>query len=334
MFKYKRREYYNIKFPLTNGRKAVVVSEPGPSSVLKYSDVPTPKVKVGWSLVKVKGFGINHSEIFTREGKSPSVEFPRILGIEVVGEVFESTTSNLSIGQKVMSFMGEMGRAYDGSYAEYVLLPNDQIYPIQSKLSWDKLAAIPETFYTAYGSLVGLRIKDNDELLIRAGTSGVGVAAAKLAKAMGKIIVSSTTRDLSKTGLLKRIGVDKVIFDKNGTLQTESKFDKILDLMGPRTVSDSLTMLKKFGIVSSTGQLGEIWTLNDFDPIMKIPNNCYLTSFYSGQIDKQLLQDLLDLIEIKRIDVAPTKIYKLSEVQRAHDFLESKNSFGKAVVIV
>ena len=109
--------------------KAVVVSEAGGPEVLRYCDVPTPVARPGWSLIKVRGAGVNHSEIFTREGKSPSVGFPRILGIECVGEVAESTTPALTAGQKVVSIMGEMGRAFDGSYAEYVLLPNEQIYP-------------------------------------------------------------------------------------------------------------------------------------------------------------------------------------------------------------
>lgn len=104
--------------------KAIVIHEPGGPEQLKYEDVPKPAVKPGWSLVKVKAFGINHSEVFTRQGLSPSVHFPRILGIECVGEIVESTDQKLSVGQKVVSLMGEMGRDFDGSYAEYVLLPN------------------------------------------------------------------------------------------------------------------------------------------------------------------------------------------------------------------
>ena len=72
---------------------AVRVSEPGGPEVLEYVEVPRPVVREGWSLVQVYGFGINHSEVFTREGKSPSVKFPRILGIECVGVVAESSDS-------------------------------------------------------------------------------------------------------------------------------------------------------------------------------------------------------------------------------------------------
>ena len=158
--------------------KAVVIYEAGGPEKLIYTEVPTPKVKEGWSLVKVKGFGINHSEIFT------SVKFPRILGIECVGLIEESTEAQrLPVGAKVISIMGEMGRAFDGGYAEYALLPNEQIYPVETNLSWEELAVVPETYYTAYGSILNLRIDENDSILVRGATSGVGVACAKLLRA-------------------------------------------------------------------------------------------------------------------------------------------------------
>ncbi|AKP66255.1 zinc-binding dehydrogenase [Companilactobacillus ginsenosidimutans] len=316
--------------------KAVVVTNPGGPEVLEYKDVPTPEVKPGWSLVKVKGFGINHSEIFTRKGDSPSVKFPRILGIECVGEIAESTDSeHLPKGQAVMSLMGEMGRAFDGGYAEYTLLPNEQIYPINSNLSWKDLAAIPETYYTAYGALTGLKLTQGDSLLIRGGTSGVGVAATKLAKAIDRDIhVTGTTRNLGKTDLMKSKGYDDVVEDKNGSIQTDLQFDKILDLIGPQALRDSMSMLAVNGILSSTGELGGEWTVPDFDPITDIPTGRYLTSFLSGDVKLSWLQDMLNIIEDKHVDVTPTKVYKLSEVDAAHAYLESGQSIGKVVVLV
>lgn len=155
--------------------KAVVVHEAGGPGKLVHQEVPLPEIREDWSLVKVMGFGINHSEIFTREGKSPSVTFPRILGIECVGIVERtSDEEKLPFGQKVVSIMGEMGRVFDGSYAEYVLLPNEQIYPVRTVLPWSQLAAIPETYFTAFGSMKNLRIQASDQILIRGATSAVG----------------------------------------------------------------------------------------------------------------------------------------------------------------
>lgn len=154
--------------------KAVVVYEAGGVEQLVYQEVAKPKLKEGWSLVKVMGFGINRSEIFTRKGYSPSVDFPRILGIECVGLIEDSQV--FERGTKVISIMGEMGRAFDGSYAEYVLLPNEQIYPINSQLPWSTLAAIPETYYTAYGCLDNLNLVATDCVLVRGASSAAGIA--------------------------------------------------------------------------------------------------------------------------------------------------------------
>ncbi|MFC6261401.1 zinc-binding dehydrogenase [Levilactobacillus fujinensis] len=314
--------------------QAVVVRHPGGPEVLETVAVLKPTVKTGWTLIQVKGRGINHSEIFTRQGESPSVKFPRILGIEAVGIIADTTDEQrLPVGQTVVTFMGEMGRAYDGGYAEYVLVPNGQIFPVTTRLSWAELAAVPETYYTAYGALLGLRLAAGQQLLIRGGTSGVGVAASKLAHAMANVTVSATTRDVTKTSQLAAVGVDKIIQEEGNQLATAVKFDRILDLIGPATVPDSLQRLNPGGIVSSTGQLGGQWTLPEFEPISEIPNDCYLTSFYSGDVDGQRLQDLLQVITAHEIDVRPVKTYLLSEMQAAHAYLEGQHSFGKVVVL-
>lgn len=205
--------------------KAVVVRKPGGPEVLEYTDVPTPTVKPGWSLVKVKGFGINHSEVFTRKGLSPSVHFPRILGIECVGIIADSTDpARLPVGQKVISIMGEMGRDFDGSYAEYTLLPNKQIYPVSTDLDWATLATLPETYYTAFGSLLNLEIEPTDSVLVRGGSSGVGIAFEKLIKAQyPQVKVTGTTRRSDKLDALLGQGYDQIILDQDGHLQTTEK---------------------------------------------------------------------------------------------------------------
>lgn len=315
--------------------KAVVIHEAGGPEKLVYEEVPRPAVKPGWSLVKIKGFGINHSEIFTRKGLSPTVKFPRILGIECVGVIAETTDpQRLPVGQKVISIMGEMGREFDGSYAEYALLPNKQIYPINTILDWASLAAVPETYYTAFGSLLNLKIDANDTVLVRGGTSGVGIAFLKLIKAQyPKIKVAGTSRNLDKALAMKKVGYDEVIIDDNGELQTSQKFDKILELIGPKTVKNSFKHTNDGGIVCSTGELGNEWYLNHFDPIMDIAPNSYLTSFYSDNVDQGKIDEMLDYIEKYQVDVQPEKVFDLAHVADAHRYLEGKNSFGKVVVV-
>lgn len=312
--------------------KAIVIYEPGGPENLIYTDVPTPKVKAGWSLVKIRGFGINHSEIFTRKGQSPSVKFPRILGIECVGTIEESEV--FPKGQQVISIMGEMGRAFDGGYAEYTLLPNHQIYAVETDLPLETLAAFPETYYTAYGSMLNLKITEGDSILVRGATSGVGVAFMKLIKAKyPNIRVTGTSRKETKVQRLLDEGFDQVIIDKENTLQTDQKFDKVLDLIGPAALRDTFTHMKEGSIVCCTGLLGGIWTLDDFDPLEDMPPDSYLTSFHSGNISSMKMQRIIDYIKEYHVEIQAEKVFTLPEVAKAHEYLESADSFGKVVVL-
>lgn len=133
--------------------KAVVLERACKPEELKIKEVPIPKVKPGWVLVKIKAFGINRSEMFTRQGHSLSVKFPRIIGIECIGQIEDPSDSTFQKGERVASLMGGLGREFDGSYAEYVLIPSKQVYSIPIEMKWTELAAIPEMYYTAYASL-------------------------------------------------------------------------------------------------------------------------------------------------------------------------------------
>ena len=314
--------------------KAVKIYQAGGPEQLIYQDVPTPDIKEGWSLVKIKGFGINHSEIFTREGKSPSVQFPRILGIECVGEVVQSSTPALAVGQKVVSIMGEMGRAFDGSYAEYVLLPNEQIYPVHTDLDWTTLAAIPETYYTAFGSLQQLRIAPQDRVLVRGAGSGVGIAFARLLKTQfPHVVLHGSTRNPAKATRLQAVGFDGVITEADGKLQTDQRYDKILELVGTATLRDSFSHINEHGIVCNTGQLGNVWGVDDFDSIVELKNNSYLTAFYSGNVSQAKLDAVFDYIRQFNVKILIERVFTLEQVPEAHRFLQSADGFGKVVVV-
>lgn len=315
--------------------KAIVIYEAGGPEKLIYTDVPTPKVKPGWSLVRVMGRGVNHSEIFTRDGQSPSVKFPRILGIECVGVIAGTTDpERLPEGRKVISIMGEMGRAFDGGYAEYALLPNDQIYPVDTDLPWEILAAVPETYYTAFGSMKNLRIRGDERILVRGGTSGVGIAFLRLVKAgFPDAVVTGTTRKADKRQQLLDAGFDEVIVDSDNVLQTEERYDRVLDLIGPAALRDTFAHTAPEGIICVTGLLGGKWTLDDFDPLEDMPADAYLTAFHSGNANEAKLQEMLDFVKTYSVDVKPEKVFQLSEMRKAHEYLGSSRSFGKVVVM-
>ncbi|MFC2310703.1 MAG: alcohol dehydrogenase catalytic domain-containing protein [Selenomonas noxia] len=316
--------------------KAVVVYKPGGPEQLVYTDVPRPALKAGWSLVRVRAFGVNHSEIFTRQGLSPSVSFPRILGIECVGTVEETTDAvRLPAGQRVVSLMGEMGRAFDGGYAEYVLLPNEQIYPVQSELPWEILAAISETYYTAFGSLKNLRIEDGYTVLVRGGASGVGIAFLRLMRAQfpHMYIVGSTRRAEQRTRMLAA-GYSDVVIEEDGILRTDERYDRILELVGPAIMKDSMKHLVRGGILCNTGLLGGKWDLEGFEPIGDLAEDAYLTSFYSGNVREEHLSELFAYIRQYKVPVRPERVFTLSDTAEAHRWLEGRDGFGKAVVLV
>ena len=107
--------------------KAAVIREPGAPEVLVIEELPVPKPAPGWILIRVKAFGLNQSELFTRQGHSPTVRFPRVLGIEAVGVVEDAPSGEFNTGDTVATAMGGMERAFDGSYAEYTSVPANQI---------------------------------------------------------------------------------------------------------------------------------------------------------------------------------------------------------------
>ncbi|MDE6379958.1 MAG: alcohol dehydrogenase catalytic domain-containing protein, partial [Muribaculaceae bacterium] len=145
--------------------KAVVLTEPCGAEEMKLNEIPMPEARPGWVLIKVRAFGINHSEVLLRqfEVAQPYIHNPIVPGIECVGEIIDPSDSGFRKGQRVMALMGGMGRSFNGSYAEYALLPSGIVFAVDSDLDWNELAAIPETFYTAYGSLIiSLQISKED----------------------------------------------------------------------------------------------------------------------------------------------------------------------------
>jgi NADPH:quinone reductase-like Zn-dependent oxidoreductase len=180
--------------------RAVVAERPDGPDGLVMREVPRPEPRPGWALVRVEAFGLNRSEYKTLKGYAgDAVTFPRILGIELVGvvEAVHGDAPAVPPGETVAALMGEMGRAFDGGYAEYALVPEHQLITLDTTLPWDVLGALPETFVTAAGSLEHLDLEEGETLLLRGATSSVGVACLQLARAAG-VRVIATTRSEAK----------------------------------------------------------------------------------------------------------------------------------------
>ncbi len=240
--------------------KAVLIDKPIKGADVELSEVSIPQVQPGWVLVKVKAFGMNHSEEILREFEIENdyIKKPIIPGIECVGEIVDPSDSGLAKGQKVAALMGGMGRSFNGSYAEYALLPVSHVLPVESNLTWEEMAAIPETYFTAWGSLFQcLRLQPEDTLLIRGATCALGYAAVQLAKALGCKVIGTTHRE-SKMQRLKDAGCDECLLDDRSLRGRVHGVNKALELIGIKTVQDTMMGVEQGGIVCNTGVLARL----------------------------------------------------------------------------
>jgi NADPH2:quinone reductase len=320
--------------------RAAVLDGPGAPSAFQIRDLPIPVPKAGEVLIRVRAAGLNRSELMTRLGLAEGVTFPRVLGIEATGTVASAPGGELAAGQQVATMMGGMGRTFDGGYAEYTCVPASQVIPFHSELDWATLGAVPEMLQTAYGSLtIGLAVAPGQTLLIRGGTSSVGMAAAVLAKNRG-LTVLSTTRRPERAPVLEAIGVDHVVID-DGEIAAKvraivpSGVATALELVGAGSLPDTLRATALHGVVCFAGILSNDWIVERFYPIGYIPNGVRLTA-YGGEaadLPQEVLQDFLDAVAAGRLRVPLHASYPLDEIATAHAEMEAGNATGKLVVL-
>ncbi|MGN8244748.1 alcohol dehydrogenase catalytic domain-containing protein [Cellulomonas soli] len=321
--------------------RAVVLDGPGGPDALQLRTVPLPRPAPGQVLVRVHAFGLNRSELHFRRGQATSGSFPRIPGIEAAGVVEHAPGGELAPGTQVMAMMGGMGRTIDGGYAEHVVVPVTQLVPFTSDLPWHVLGAVPEMLQTAHGSLsVGLRTEPGQSLLVRGGTSSVGLALAVLGRLQG-LTVLSTTRSPARRALLEAHGVDHALVD-DGELATQVRrivpggVDGAVELVGVDTLRDTLRSVRPGGTVCFTGMLSDRWTIPEFYPMDWLPNGVRLTA-YSGEasdLPAPVLQGFLDAVADARARVPVGRVYRLDDIVQAHRDMEAGTVGGKGVVVL
>lgn len=318
---------------------AAVVHEPGGPEVMMIEELPVPEPRPGWVLIRVRAFGLNRSELITRAGGSgDAVRFPRVLGIECVGEVAEAPDADLASGQTIVAVMGGMGRDYDGGYAQYTLVPVSQAIPVETSLAWPHLGAIPESFGTAWGSLDELGLESGHSLLIRGGSSSVGMAAITIARDRG-VSVIATTRQQDKRTVLEAAGAEHVVIDDGeaGARVREiapDGVDGLLELVGPRTIRDSLKAVAAGGSACISGFLELDWNV---EPARAEAERLgvRLTGFSSGTINvdgyRGIYQDVVNRVEDGRYRDILDRTFPLAKIADAHRYMEENRAAGKVV---
>ncbi len=288
----------------------------------------------------MEAFGLNRSELHFRQGLASSGTFPRVPGIEATGVVAAAPGAEFAPGTQVVTMMGGMGRAFDGGYAEYVRVPAAQVTPFSSDLPWEQLGAVPEMMQTAYGSLtVGLQATPGQSLLIRGGTSSIGLALAVLAKREGMTVYATTRREQARAQL-KSVGVDHVLID-DGTIAGRLRdllpggVDGAVELVGVNVLLDTLRAVRPGGTVCFTGMLSDQWSIDDFYPMDWLPNGVRLTA-YSGEsadLPASVLQSFLDAVAEGQATIPLGRVYHLDQIVQAHHDMESGVLSGKGVVL-
>lgn len=321
--------------------RAVVLDAPGPAESLRIEERPIPAPRDGHVLLRVEAFGLNRSELHTRLGLAgDAVTFPRVLGIEATGVVEAAPGTDLEPGTKAVAMMGGMGRVIDGGYAEYTLVPRACVVPVTTELDWARLGALPEVLQTAWGSMtVGMGVADGDTILIRGGTSSVGLMTALLAKRRGMTVIS-TTRSAARRDALDRLGVDHVIVD-SGEIAPQVRaivpngVDGAIELIGAPTLADTLRCTRVGGTTCFTGMLSNQWIIEQFYPIDFIPSGVRLTAYggAANDLPSAVLNEVADAIHRGELDW-PIKTYPLQDIARAHADMEFNRVAGKQVIVV
>src|SRR5690348_4466590 len=223
--------------------RAIVITEHGGPEVLEIQEVADPVPGDGEVLIRVRAFGVNHAETHMRKGEWP--EATPISGIEAVGTVVTDPAGVLAEGTRVLAIMGGLGRTRNGSYAEYTVAPATNVAKVETSLDWTDLAAIPESYATAWLALHGnLELEAGESLLVRGATSALGQAAVNIGSDLGARVIATTRRE-SRAPLLRSLGADGVVIE-TGAVAGEVRelvpggVDRVLDLVGNSVLRDSL----------------------------------------------------------------------------------------------
>ncbi len=322
--------------------RAIVLEKFGGPDSLVYREIPDPEPKAGHVVIEIKAFGINHAEMHMRRGEW--AEAAKVIGIECVGLVKSCPGGEFPIGAKVAALMGGLGRTINGSYAEYTRVGASNVALIESDLPWAELAAIPETYATAWTCLFrNLEIARGQTLVIRGAASSFGQAALNMA-VNANVRVIATTRGRERVALLEQLGAERVETEGPELSQriAEAKqLDAVLDLVGNSTILDSLAMLRRGGRACLAGWLGGLAPIKDFNPLLQMASGVYLTffgSFVFGTPGFPLsdvpLQEIAQQVASGRLKAKPSRVFRFEEIHEAHRVMEANEAGGKMVVVI
>lgn len=322
--------------------RAIVIDQYGPVEGLVYKEIPKPEPLAGHVVIKVMAFGINHAEMHMRRGEW--AESVPVSGIECVGIVDSCPGGEFEVGAKVVTLMGGLGRTTNGSYAEYTRALASNVVQVETELPWEVLAAIPESYATAWTCLFrNLQLSRGQTLLIRGATSSFGQAAINMAVHAGARVIA-TTRNPARSELLLNLGAQRVELERpdlSSHMADAQQIDAVLDLVGNSTILDSLSVLRRGGIACLAGWLGGLAPVPDFNPLLQMSSGVYFSFFGSFVFGKPQfplsdipMQEIVDLVSSGVYKAKPSRVFGFDEIHEVHRVMEANQANGKMVVVV
>ena len=337
--------------------KAVRIHQFGGPEVLTYEDVPDPQLRKDQALVRVRACSLNHLDLWVRKGL-PGVKLPHILGSDVAGEVVEigEYVTGLRPGQRVlvapMHFCGHcpkclaglqnqcrefavLGNTVDGGNCELIAVPATNIIPIPDSLDFNQVASVPLVFVTAWHMLVGLAgVRPGQTVLVLGGSSGVGIAAIQIAKLFQCRVITTAGSD-AKLEKARTLGADyginhyqQKISEEVRKITSKEGADIVVEHVGAATWEESLKSLKSAGTLVTCG--ATTGPAVGIDLRHLFARQLRLLGSYMGTMGE--LQEVLGHVFAGRLKPVVDRVFPMSEIRAAHEYLEKSQMFGKVVV--
>jgi NADPH:quinone reductase-like Zn-dependent oxidoreductase len=339
--------------------KAVRIHQFGGPEILSYEDIPDAQPLKNQVLVRVRACALNHLDVWVRKGL-PGVKLPHILGSDVAGEVVElgEYVGGFKAGQRVllapMSFCGHcakcvaglqnqcrefsaLGNAVDGGNCELIAVPSANVIPIPDSLNFNQAASVPLVFLTAWHMLVGRAgIRPGQTVLVLGASSGVGIAAIQIAKLFHCRVIT-TAGDETKLAKGRELGADfginhyqQKISEEVRKITNKEGVDIAIEHVGAATWDESVKSLKSSGTLVTCG--ATTGPNVNIDLRHLFARQLTLLGSYMGTMGE--LHEVLQHVFAGRLRPVVDRVFLLSEIRAAHEYLENSQMFGKVVLTV
>ncbi len=323
------------------GMKAMVISQPGEAEVLKVAERAEPQVGAGQVLIRVKAAGVNRADVIQRKGKYPAPKgvAADVPGLEVAGVVEEcgAGVTRWKVGDGVCALLA------GGGYAEKVVVDAGHCLPVPRGMSFTDAAALPEAMFTVWSNVFQRgRLSAGETLLVHGGTSGIGMTAIQLARALGSRVFATAGSE-EKCRAAEAAGAERCINYRTTDFEVELKgvgVDVVLDMIGGDYVAKNLNLLRPEGRVvfinTAKGAKVEVNLLQVMAQRLTITGSTLRareTEFKSA-LAAEIETRVWPLIETGKVKASVFRVFPMSEAAEAHRLMESSAHVGKIVLEV